>query len=130
MDRRDSLKMLTGAIWAAGLSRAQASRAAGAGGSMPAADIDARLKRDVERIAPRVYSDEGIPVLLACVDLRRPAGAPFVPTRSNVELAGLVRDNAAAWERLYPEAKPEDVSKLIEVLADRDFAALGAGARR
>ena len=122
MNRRDSLRILTGAIWAAGLTRAVAHGAS-------ASELEAKLKQDVERLAPRVYSDEGIPVFLACVDLHRPAGSRAMLTHFNAELARDMRDNAAAWERLYPEAKPEDISKLIEILADRDFNALQAGAR-
>ena len=121
MNRRDSLRILAGAIWAAGLTRAVAHGAS-------ASELEEKLKRDVERLAPRVYSDEGIPVFLACVDLHRPAKKPAVLTHFNAELARQMRDNAAAWERLYPEAKPEDISKLIEILADRDFNALQAGA--
>ena len=122
MNRRDSLRILTGAIWAAGITRAVANGAS-------ASTLEERLKQDVERLAPRVYSDEGIPVFLACVDLHRPAGNHATLTHFNAKLARQFRDNAAAWEHLYPDAKPEDISKLIEILADRDFNALQAGAR-
>lgn len=116
MDRRDSLRVMGAAICAAGIAR---SSDAGASTT----NVDAKLKHDVDALAPRVYSDEGIPVLLACVDLHPVAGKAPALTPFNGALSREMRDNAAAWERLYPDAKPEDVSKLIEVLAQRDFAA-------
>lgn len=122
MNRRDSLQILAAAIGAAALTRAAASSASSNA-------LDDQLKQDVDRLASRVYSDEGIPVILACVDLHRSAGKHVALTRFNARLAREMRDNAAAWERLYPQAKPEDISKLIEVLTDRDFSALEAGAK-
>ena len=90
--------------------------------------VDARLREDLERLAPRAYSEEGIPVFLACEDLapdrtsRQPAAAL---TRFNAAFAADLRKNAEAWQRIHPDATDEDLGKLIQVLADRDFASGG-----
>ena len=90
--------------------------------------VDARLREDLARLAPRAYSEEGIPVFLACEDLapgrtsRQPAATL---TRFNAAFAADLRKNAEAWQRIHPDATDADIGKLIEVLADRDFAGGG-----
>lgn len=137
MNRRDSVRSLVAAAWATVLWRPAAAQVRApvppgvpAPGRAAPAALDAQLKSDVERLAPRVYSDEGIPMLLACVDVTRGDGAAAATTAFNAALAAELRATGAAWERLYPEAKTEDASKLLEVLADRDFAAQLRRARR
>ena len=51
----------------------------------------------------------------------------FVATLTpfNATFAADLRKNAEAWQRIYPHATDADVGKLIEVLADRDFAGGG-----
>ncbi|MBV9913259.1 MAG: hypothetical protein JOZ93_11800 [Sinobacteraceae bacterium] len=141
MNRRDSLRVMRGAIWAAAIAHIAATQSAlraavpvvpaSAGqnavretrGAAPPA-IDVQLRRDVDRLASRVYSDEGILVFLACEDLTRKGGPAPALTPLNTQLAAQIHDNAAAWERLYPHAKAEDLSKLVEILAQRDLNGL------
>ncbi len=88
--------------------------------------IDERLRGDLARLAPRVYSEEGIPVFLACVNLvpatglRQPPAATLNPL--SAALAATLHRNAEAYQRIRPAAKARDIAPLIEVLADRDFS--------
>ena len=91
-------------------------------------EVDVRLREDLARLAPRAYSEEGIPVFLACEDLvsnrtSRHFAATLTPF--NAALAADLRKNAEAWQRIHPDATDADIAKLIEVLADRDFAGGG-----
>ena len=87
--------------------------------------LDDLLREDLARLAPRAYSEEGIPVFLACENLvadktsRAPGKVALTPT--NTALASAVHRNAEAWQRIRPDAQGKDVAQLIEVLADRDF---------
>ncbi|MGB8014061.1 MAG: polysaccharide deacetylase family protein [Terriglobales bacterium] len=134
MNRRDALSVLTaGAAGSFGTFDSTFARllhpAAGntqTGSGAPSGEksqdkIDDLLRKDIARLAPKEYSEEGIPVLLACEDLvankRAAALSPL-----NAAIASQFRRNAAAWERIRQDAPASDVSKLIEVLADRDFA--------
>ena len=87
-------------------------------------EVDVRLREDLARLAPRAYSEEGIPVFLACEDLMPSTSGQSVAalTPFNAAFAADLRKNAAAWQRIHPDATEADVGKLIEVLADRDFA--------
>ncbi len=90
--------------------------------------VDARLREDLARLAPRAYSEEGIPVFLACEDFvrgrtSRQSAATLTPF--NAAFASDLRKNAEAWQRIHPDATDADIGKLIEVLADRDFAGGG-----
>ena len=87
--------------------------------------IDDRLRQDIARLAPRADSEEGVPVLLACEDLVVDKTSPKTAvtlTAFNISLASDFRKNSEAWQRIHPDAAETDVAKLVEVLADRDFA--------
>ncbi len=91
--------------------------------------LDDRLRADLERLAPRAYSEEGVPMFLACVDLvparsSQPAGNVTLTPLSSA-LASTLHKNAEAYRRIRPAAKVSDVAPLIEVLADRDFSGRG-----
>ncbi len=91
-------------------------------------EVDVRLREDLARLGSRAYSEEGIPVFLACEDLvpyraSRQSAASLTPF--NAAFAADLRKNAEAWQRIHPDATDADVGKLIEVLADRDFAGGG-----
>lgn len=94
-------------------------------GPQPQSTIDDRLRADLARLAPRVYSEEGIPVLLACENLvpskdaHKPAKVTL--TALNAAFASALHRNAEAFQRIRPDAQAKDVAPLIEVLADRDF---------
>ncbi|GEM_PF-1370951 len=88
--------------------------------------LDSRLREDLARLAPRAYSEEGIPVFLVCENLvpaktSQPT-AKVTLTALNTALASAFHRNAEAFQRIHPDAKAKDVAPLIEVLADRDFA--------
>jgi hypothetical protein len=84
--------------------------------------VDDRLRKDIARLGPREYSEEGIPVFLACENLAASKNASVKLTAFNAALAAEFRKNAAAWQRIKPDAPDADVAKLIEVLAERDFS--------
>ena len=141
VDRRTLL--LAMAACGAGLSREAPGRVQGAvqpdaGPARPAADAppadapaaaDAELREDLARMGSHEYSDEGIPVFLACVDVvAERAHRPQVsPAALSARLAADLRRYGEAWERLHPDAPDTDISKVIEVLAERDFARGGKG---
>ncbi len=84
--------------------------------------IDDRLRQDLAR--PTAYSEEGIPVFLACEDLVKGKNSPkskAALTALNATLASELRKNSASWKRIHPDAPEGDVAKVIEVLAHRDF---------
>ena len=101
-----------------GASPAQASGGTGANASQ--SGLDERMRKD---LAPHEYSEEGILVLLACQDMttRRQALTPL-----NAAIAADMRQNAEAMQRVKPDVTGSDVGKLIEVLAERDYAGGGA----
>lgn len=95
--------------------------------AQPAPDIaqqslDEQLRKD---LTPREYSEEGVPVLLACEDLRSKAAAT---TPYNASLAHQMHANGDAMLRIRPDVKADDVALVMEVLAARDFRNAGAAA--
>ena len=93
----------------------------------PKTTVDARLHEDLARLASREYSDEGVPVFLACEDLvvRAVPRSPAAITTFNAALVADFRKTVEGWLQIHPDAPNTDVAKVIEVLADRDFAAGG-----
>lgn len=81
--------------------------------------LEERMRKD---LAPHEYSEEGILVFLACQDLtmRKQALSPL-----NASIAAEMRQNAEAMQHVKPDVAGSDVGKLIEVLAERDFASGG-----
>lgn len=83
--------------------------------------FEAQLQADMTRLATRVYSEEGIPMILACEDLT--AKKPVVPASKamNAAMAPAFHRYVEAWHDLHPDAPVGDVAKLAELLAYRDF---------
>ena len=85
-------------------------------------------------MANRADSEEGVPVLLACVNLVKDASRNIVPpiklTSMNKAVTADFRSTAPAWERIKPSAKEGDVGNLIQVLAVRNFAGSAKGAKK
>lgn len=81
------------------------------------------LSQDLARLSERAYSEEGIPVFLVCEDVAGDGkGRKADPNRStDPAIQTAFQESAHALALVRPEATEEDVSKLIEVLADRDF---------
>ncbi len=86
---------------------------------------ETQLQADMTRLATRVYSEEGIPMILACEDLT--AKKPVVPasTAMNAAVAPAFQKCVEAWAHLHPSAPVGDVAKLVELLSYRDFAGGG-----
>jgi hypothetical protein len=82
---------------------------------------DADLAADLDRLSGRQYSEEGIPMFLACENLA-PNGKSDEPTALKQDLAVAFRQEVDDWQRIHPDAPVTDVAKIVEVLADRDFA--------
>ena len=82
---------------------------------------EAQLQADMTRLALRVYSEEGIPMILACEDLT--AKKPVVPASKamNAAIAPAFQKCVEAWQHLHPNAPIGDVAKLVELLSYRDF---------
>ena len=89
------------------------------------------LRTDFERLVKRVYSEEGIPMFLACENLapgqstKEPSNITL--TSLNQDLSAALRRDADAWRCIRPDTAPSDLAKIVEILADRDFAAGGTG---
>ena len=98
-------------------------------GASDSAAVEKALRADLARLKSRAYSDEGIAVFLACEDLVAvKAARPALPASAlSQRVAADLRKNGEAWQRIYPNAPATDVSKVIEVLADRDFRRGGRG---
>lgn len=119
IDRRFLLQSLAAAV-ATALSR-------GARAALPHDPADVLLA-ELDRLEARAYSEEGIPVFLACEDLAGKAtGAPagFKPGPMNAELAEAYRSYAALLPGLDRERTEYDAAELVELLAERDFNAGG-----
>lgn len=99
--------------------------------NVDAGKLDEQLDNDLTRLGARTYSDEGIPVFLVCEDL-----APGTTVRHsqrkplNPALADAFRKYAEILPRIRPHATEDDVPKLVEVLAERDFGTLSKSKRR
>jgi hypothetical protein len=121
--------MSIAAAFGTAIAHAALGRTAEAAPMKPAADAakpagDADLRDDLARMgAPREYSEEGVPVFLACVDLvAEQAGKPGAPaTPFSAQIAADLRRYGDAWQRLHPDAAEGDVARLIQIMADRDF---------
>ena len=138
-NRRNTLLGIVGA-WSAmianaafGKNEASPTPVAPAGkvGLSESEAVEKALRADLARFKSRVYSEEGVPVFLACEDLAAvKAGSPAVPTPAfSQRFATDFRKNSEAWHRIHPDAPAGDVSTVIEVLADRDFRRDGKGGR-
>ncbi len=90
---------------------------------------DDSLEVDLKRLQARIDSEEGVPMILACetVWLDQAAGqrAP-IPSSLNRKVAIAFRRYADEWQRIRPNAQSADVSKIVELLAARDFTSGGA----
>lgn len=91
-------------------------------GQTTSATYDTQLQAAMDILAKRVYSEEGIPMILACEDLT--AKTPVQPVYSrpmNDAIASAFQKYLDAWGRLHPDAPAGDVAKLVELLSYRDF---------
>ena len=117
IDRRFTLQAL--------LSLATAPLPAGLRAETVPAVPPAELLVDaLSRIEARAYSEEGIPMFLACEDLAGGNdGVPdgFVPAALNRQLAAAYRDYAALLPGLERTMSEYDAANLVELLALRDF---------
>jgi|GEM_PF-3013521 len=119
IDRRFFMQSLAAAITTA-LSR-------GASAAQPHDPAEVLLA-ELARLEARAYSEEGIPVFLACEDLAGTAnGAPagFTPGPMNAGLAEAYRNYAALLPGLERERTEYDAAEIVELLAERDFNAGG-----
>jgi hypothetical protein len=128
INRRTTLLTLAAACGTA-LSLAACGRSAESDSTAPAAGAakaggDDDLRDNVARMGtPREDSEVGVPVFLACEDLvAEQAGKPGAPPNPfSAQIAADLRRFGDEWLRLHPDAKEEDVARLIQILADRDF---------
>ncbi len=87
--------------------------------------VDDAMRADLARLGGHAYSEEGIPMFLACENLAASQTSPdraLLPSALNKKVASAFHRYAAEWQRIHPEAPATDVAKIVELLADRDFA--------
>lgn len=127
INRRTTLLAMAAAC-GTGLSHAALGRFADTGPTVPAADApnaagEADLRDGLARVGSHEYSEEGIPVFLACVDLvvEQAGKTGASPTPFSAQIASDLRRYGDAWQRLHPDAPETDAAKVIEMLAERDF---------
>jgi hypothetical protein len=123
VNRRTTLLAMVGAgLTASAVARALETEPNAAAPATPAAP-DRALQEDLAKLGSHEYSDEGIAVFLACVDLvAEQAGSPASPAPEfSKHVAADLRRYGDAWLRMHPDAPDTDAGKIIEVLADRDF---------
>lgn len=92
---------------------------------------DNRLNADLTSIGSRVYSEEGVPMFLACENVYQVGTSPKEepsPSALSPKVASAFRRYVDEWEHMRPDAPASDVAKLLEFIADRDFAAGGVEA--
>jgi hypothetical protein len=94
-------------------------------GAVPADNVAANLAH----IGSRVYSEEGIAMFLACENLAAvetvPPNKVPVPSPLNQKVASAFQRYAQEWQHAHPDAPASDVAKILEFIADRDFASGG-----
>lgn len=89
---------------------------------------DDNMRADLASLGKHVYSEEGIPMFLACINLSAPRTAheqAQSPSALNQKVESAFQRYADGWQRMRPEAPASDVAKIIELLANRDFTAGG-----
>ena len=87
-----------------------------------------RLERELARLDTRDYSQQAIPMILACVNLAPDKQRQFDAARpipGNAAIASRFRQYVEALPKVVKHVDEEDVAKLVELLADRDLAAAG-----
>jgi hypothetical protein len=117
------------ALVAPNLTGAERAALGAAPSDADAAAAEDRLRKELAQMASRADSEEGVPVLLACVNQVVDKATGKVPPAAlspwNAVVVADFRQTAAAWQRVRPNATEGDVGSLIQVLAVRDFAAGG-----
>ena len=86
---------------------------------------DDNLHADLARMGSRVYSEEGVAMFLACVNVPAVGTSPEqAPAASamNQKVASAFHRYAEEWQHMRPDAPPNDTAKILELLANRDFA--------
>ena len=90
---------------------------------------DDSLSAALNSLGTRVYSEEGIPMFLACENVGPNQTSPehsLMPTTPlNQMLASAFHHYADEWQHDKPNAPVTDVAKIVELLAYRDFTAGG-----
>jgi len=124
MQRRSALTRLAlgmlGSMWAF-VSCGRLRRSHQATPGRPSAESAEELRQDLERLAQRTYSEQGIPMFLVCENLAPGEPTGNVDGREGRRLAGNLRRAAETFWSIRPNANGGDVPKLLEFLAERDF---------
>ncbi len=93
---------------------------------------DDGLRADLSSMGSRVYSEEGVPMFLACENLSGSGSAAAeapISSALNRKVVSAFRRYADEWQQMRPDAPASDVAKILELLADRDFASGGTEVR-
>jgi hypothetical protein len=124
MERRSALTRLAlgmlGSMWAF-VSCGPLRRSHQTTTGKPFAASAEELRRDLERLGQRTYSEQGIPMFLVCENLAPDEPTGNVDGRDGTRLAENLRRTAETFRSIRPNATEGDVPKLLELLAERDF---------
>ncbi len=81
-----------------------------------------QLQTNIIQLGSRVYSEEGIPMFLACEDLKAGQSVGPYTKALNTAVAPAFHRYVEIWQQLHPDAPAADVATLVELLAFKDFA--------
>ena len=85
--------------------------------------VEDSASADLARVGAHTYSEEGIPMFLACENLAaKHTASERVPSALNQKVASAFHRYTDEWHHIHPQAPASDVAKIVEVLADQDFA--------
>jgi hypothetical protein len=86
---------------------------------------DNQLLKDLDRLAGRVNSEEGVPMFLACEDLAPHESArkseTVTSTSLNDDFVSMFRRDVTAVQLARPDAPLTSIAKIVERLAEKDF---------
>jgi hypothetical protein len=127
--RRGAIYRIGAGILGVASALAKRLNAAEAGANTTqASEFGEQLVRELTRLENRVYSEQGIPMFLACKNLARSGNDPPdspVARPSSAPLAAAFRRCVETLPQIRADVTENDVAKLVELLADQDFTAGG-----
>ncbi len=93
-------------------------------GAELAQSAEESVNADLARVGAHTYSEEGIPMFLACINLgakQNETTRAATPSPLNRKVGTAFQRYTGEWHRMHPNAPATDVAKIVEVLADQDF---------
>lgn len=87
--------------------------------------LEKELAQELERLSARPYSEEGIATFLICENWDSAGNGAKAPDAdgSRAALAATFRRYADTLMKIQGKVDEDDIAKLVEAMADRDFGA-------